>query len=236
MGSALTFPIEAMVFTTAVFMGIEKSLGTQLTKKDIRSFYGRVRVYGDDIIVPVDHVHSVISSLESLGLKVNTGKSFWNGKFRESCGGDYYDGVDVSIVRIRSEFPTSRRDAEQVVSTVSLRNQLWEHGWTKAVAYLDELLEGIIPFPHIQSLQTPVLGRLTSETVLAHKWDHNLHRPLVRGMVVVAESPESNLDGYGALLKFFLKKGEKPIFDEEHLQRSGRPRRVRIKHGVAPIG
>jgi hypothetical protein len=236
MGSALTFPIEALVFTTAVFMGIEKGLGHPLTKKDVRSFYGRVRVYGDDIIVPVDYVSPVIGSLEALGLKVNTGKSFWRGAFRESCGGDYYAGVDVSVVRMRRELPTSRKQADQVVSAVSLRNQLWQHGWTKTVALLDELLLGMIPFPFISSLDTPVLGRLTDTVVLADKWDHRLHIPLVKGMRVVAESPESNLDDYGALVKFFIKKGEQPIFDAEHLRRAGRPRSVRIKLGVGPVG
>lgn len=40
MGSALCFPIEAMVFTTVVMLGIEKSLNTQFTsKRDIRPFY-----------------------------------------------------------------------------------------------------------------------------------------------------------------------------------------------------
>jgi hypothetical protein len=237
MGSALTFPLEAMVFTTAVFMGIEKSTGTQLTREGVRALFGRVRVYGDDIIVPVDHVLSVISSLEALGLKVNTGKSFWRGAFRESCGGDYYAGVDVSVVRLRRELPTSRRQADRVVSLVSLRNQLWQHGWTQTVEELDRLVLGLgIPFPFIQSLDTPVLGRLTDSVVTADRWDPDLHRPLVRGMLVKSDLPESNLDGIGALMKFFLKRGESPIYDEEHLRRAGRPRSVRIKLGEGPVG
>jgi hypothetical protein len=85
MGSALCFPVEAMVFLTAVYLGIERVLSRRLTRKDVWSFQGSVRVYGDDIIVPTDYVRSVIEVLESLGFKVNSHKSYWNGKFRESC-------------------------------------------------------------------------------------------------------------------------------------------------------
>jgi hypothetical protein len=236
MGSALCFPIESMVFYTIALTAIIEKLNLPFTYNSVIQAKKYVWVYGDDIIVPVDYVSPVISSLEALGLKVNTGKSFWRGAFRESCGGDYYAGVDVSVVRMRRELPTSRKQADQVVSAVSLRNQLWQHGWTKTVALLDELLLGMIPFPFISSLDTPVLGRLTDTVVLADKWDHRLHIPLVKGMRVVAESPESNLDDYGALVKFFIKKGEQPIFDAEHLRRAGRPRSVRIKLGVGPVG
>jgi hypothetical protein len=229
--------LEALVFTTVVFLGIERSIGTQMTREGVRALFGRVRVYGDDIIVPVEHVSPVISSLEAFGLKVNTGKSFWRGAFRESCGGDYYRGVDVSVVRLRRELPTSRKQADRVVSVISLRNQLWQHGWVETVRQLDELIGRLgFPFPFIASLQTPVLGRLTSSAFTADKWDSHLHRPLVKGLVVAPDKPESNLDGLGALMKFFLKPGEDPFEDEDHLRFAGRPRRVRIKHGVGPVG
>jgi len=120
MGSALCFPVEAMVFATIIFCAIEKGLNRQLTKKDIKSFHRRVRVYGDDIVVPVAFAELVVSELEVFGLRVNRGKSFWTGKFRESCGREYYDGHDVSIVRVRSMFPSRPEDAHELISTASL--------------------------------------------------------------------------------------------------------------------
>lgn len=149
MGSAVCFPFEALVFCTVVFMGIEKSLNRHLTKADISRYFGSVRVYGDDIIVPKDHVYSVVELLEAFGFRVNRNKSFWNGKFRESCGKDYYDGVDVSVVRVRRFLPNDRTDVESVVSTVSLRNQLFHAGFVQAVEHLDRVLERIIPFPAV---------------------------------------------------------------------------------------
>jgi len=45
MGSALCFPFEAFVFTTLIFLGIQKSLRTPLSEKDIKTFSDSVRVY-----------------------------------------------------------------------------------------------------------------------------------------------------------------------------------------------
>jgi len=96
MGSALCFPVEAMVFLTIVIMGIRRERGYHISPRALsREMRGKVRVYGDDIIVPVEYVRSVVSLLEAFGLKVNSNKSFWTGKFRESCGKEFYDGRDV---------------------------------------------------------------------------------------------------------------------------------------------
>jgi hypothetical protein len=61
-----------------------------------------VYVYGDDIIVRSDFADTAIQVLESVGLRVNTNKSFVHSLFRESCGGEYYNGWDVTPVRLRT--------------------------------------------------------------------------------------------------------------------------------------
>jgi hypothetical protein len=230
MGSALCFPFEAMVFCTMVFLGIEKSLNRHLTRKDIKSFMGSVRVYGDDIIVPVDHVQAVVDSLEHFGAKVNVNKSFWNGKFRESCGKDYYAGTDVSIVRVREMFPSTKQHVRELVSTVSLRNQLALTGlYESTVQWLDKEISHLIKFPRVLP-GSPILGRHDlSGSYDSERWDSNLHRPLVKGYVIKSRSKQSELDGYGALLKVFLKRGIKPFQDPTHLQRAGRSETVNIK-------
>jgi hypothetical protein len=228
MGSALCFPIEAMVFTTLVFMGIEEELNRPLTLGTLAEFKGAVRVYGDDIIVPIDYVHSVIRTLEGFGLRVNRHKSFWNGKFRESCGKEYYDGADVSIVRVRAALPKSRTDVQEIVSTVSLRNQMYKAGMWQTAKHLDSVLEGVIPFPTVHE-NSPVLGRHTFLSYQTDRMCPTLHRPLVKGYAVVDNPPPSKLDGVGALMKIFLKRGDKPFDDEKHLKRQGRSRAVSIK-------
>jgi hypothetical protein len=229
MGSALCFPFEAIVFTTIIFCGIERVLGRPLTMEDVKSFYGRVRVYGDDIIVPVEYVQKVVTELEAFGLRVNTNKSFWTGSFRESCGMEYYAGKPVTVARVRTFLPDSRQDVGELESTVSLRNQLDKLGFETTVRYLDELIGKIIPFPAVLETSS-LLGRHV-EWLPSQEYKHDSHHshPLVKGAMVTSESPSSQVDDYGALMKWFLKRGDEPFFDKDHLQRAGRPSTARIK-------
>lgn len=233
MGSATTFPIEAIVFLTAVFVGIERSLSTPCSRRMLQQFVGKVRIYGDDIIVPVDHVHSVIDSLELFGAKVGLNKSFWIGRFRESCGKEYYEGHDVSIVKVRRVFPTSLRHAQEVISLVSLRNQLYKAGCWQATRWLDQTIRNLLKhFPNVADT-SPVLGRHSFLGYETQRMHNTLHAPQVKGYVVKAQAPIDKLDGPGALLKFFLKRGGQPSADRNHLERAGRPRAVDIKPGWA---
>jgi len=228
MGSAVCFPMEAMVFTTIVFLGIQDSLNRRLTRRDLMDHGGRVRVYGDDIIVPVEYYSSVVKRLASFGLVVNTAKSYGTGKFRESCGGDYYDGQDVTPVRVREVFPTSRQHVDEIVSAVSLRNQLEELGYIRTAAYVDQILEVYLGPLKSVPRNSSALGRWSSH-ILAERMHPDYQVPQIMAPVAVSNPRESKLDGYGALLKFFYKDSVNPILDPKHLQRAGRPSAVRIK-------
>jgi hypothetical protein len=229
MGSALCFPMEEFVFTTIAFMAVEKTLSHQLTTKDLKSFVGRVRVYGDDIIVPVDCVDSAIQLLEAFGLKVNRNKSFWTGKFRESCGGDYYNGVDVTPVRVRAMIPSSRKDAHGIASTVALRNLLFERGFTRAVDHLDGKLSKLLPIYRDVPRDSAALGRWTHGPIWPERSNPRTHGPQIKAPVLRELLPSDVLEDRGALMKYFLKRGDLPFTDRKHLEYSGRPVSVYIK-------
>jgi hypothetical protein len=205
MGSALCFPIEAMVFTTMIFVGIQRSLNVTMSRRDINSYRETVRVYGDDLIVPVDHVPSVVRTLELFGARVGTDKSFWTGKFRESCGKEYFNGHDVSIVRVRQALPYTTADATEVIGTVSLRNQLYYSGYWRTVAWLDKRLSGLLSYFPVVAPTSSVLGRVSFLGYHPERMHPSLHSPLVRGYVVQAKAPIDELGGTGALLKCLLK-------------------------------
>nr|QDH90363.1 MAG: RNA-dependent RNA polymerase [Leviviridae sp.] len=258
MGSALCFPIEAMVFTTLIFMGIQRSLNTSLYRRDVFNFVDSVRVFGDDLIVPRDHVLTVLQTLEHFGARVGLDKSFWTGKFRESCGEEFFNGHCVSITRVRQDFPTDRQDATGVISLVSLRNQLYMSGYWETCRWLDDTIRDLlIHFPVVLP-SSPVLGRISFLGYQTERVDPNLHSPLVRGYVVEAKPPRDHLEGAGALLKCLLKldtdtwlRGQVPwypsdssqsqLFEREHpweslpmvlsdhLERFGRPKSSNIK-------
>jgi len=249
MGSALCFPFEAMVFLTLIFLGIERELSAPLSPRVIKSFEEQVRVFGDDIIVPRDYVLSVVDELHTFGYVVNISKSFWTGRFRESCGREYYDGFDVSIVKVRDVLATRRQDAKGVISLVSLRNQLYWAGLWETVRKLDRYIQKVlIHFPVVLPT-SPLLGR---ESVLGfqfQKLDPYYHSPLTKGYRVVAKPPRDPLEGSGALLKCLLRDHKESFalaktkadacdivvdvasVNAEHLERSGRPEHVSIKLG-----
>jgi hypothetical protein len=230
MGSALCFPVEAMVFLTIVLIGIQRSLNTQLSVRDIKSLSDRVRVYGDDIIVPVEHVHHVIGALQDFGLVVNVDKSFWTGMFRESCGKDYYDGTDVSYIKCRQMVPTRREHVTEVISLVSLRNQLYYAGYWRTCGWLDSHLRKVIKHFPVVLPSSPVLGRHSFLGYETQKTGEHLHNPLVKGYRVSVVTPRDPLDGTGALLKYLIKPGNMP-HAVGHLERAGRPYAVNMKLG-----
>ncbi len=103
MGSSCCFPVEALVFWACAVAAVRMhSIGDFAPQKNLRrkAFKGAF-VYGDDIIIDSIFAPVVMEALESIGLKINRLKSFVDGPFRESCGGDFYRGVDVTPVRLK---------------------------------------------------------------------------------------------------------------------------------------
>lgn len=119
MGSAVCFPVEAICFWALTLAAIEsnerelvKVLFTRSSKAVCPDNY-RITVFGDDIIIPAVYWEPVNCALDTVGLVVNTTKSYVEGPFRESCGADYFFGNDVSYTRC-GNIPTSpdkRNDA-----------------------------------------------------------------------------------------------------------------------------
>jgi len=256
MGSALCFPVEAMVFLTVIFLGIERELGAPLSRRTLIKRFGKqVRVFGDDLIVPRDYVLSVVGELENFGFRVNTSKSFWTGRFRESCGRQYFDGQDVSIVKVRQVLPTRRQDASGVISAAEYRNLAYMAGLWKTAAWMDDYLRKLLlgVYPNVAP-SSPLLGRVSFLGYEFQRTDPNTFGPLTKGYYKRAKAPEDRISGSGALLKCLLQKEDSILpfaidvgrgkpemahlglrdIDEEHLERSGRPEYVNIKLGWRP--
>lgn len=82
MGNGYTFELESLIFSALlVACGLKPR--------------GDFHVYGDDMIIPTEAYGTVVQTLNFCGFSVNESKSFHTGKFRESCGGDFFDGVSV---------------------------------------------------------------------------------------------------------------------------------------------
>jgi hypothetical protein len=84
MGIGFTFPLQTLLFE-AVIRAIAELNGVK----------GIISVYGDDCIYPRKIHNYVLAVFNDLGFTPNMNKTFDLQYFRESCGGDYYHGIDV---------------------------------------------------------------------------------------------------------------------------------------------
>jgi hypothetical protein len=91
MGNGFCFPLETLLIAAACH-----AAGAGRPRLDYS-------VYGDDIVIRKRHVGAVVAALSVLGFSVNTKKSFTSGPFRESCGADYFRGIDVRPLTL--DFP-----------------------------------------------------------------------------------------------------------------------------------
>jgi hypothetical protein len=88
MGNGFTFPLETLIFWAI----------TRACCDDSET----VSVYGDDIICPTHRYSLVSRALHCAGFVVNHEKSYSEGRFRESCGADYFRGFDIRPVYHKS--------------------------------------------------------------------------------------------------------------------------------------
>lgn len=127
MGSAMCFPIEALCFyslTIACYSWFEHLVP-------------EVWVYGDDIVVNSEILAFMTKVFSELGLTINVDKSFSKGAFRESCGGDYFAGFDVTPIRCRRVDP---REPSGLAHIVALSNNLFEQGMYKTALVAETLV------------------------------------------------------------------------------------------------
>lgn len=123
MGSAVTFPVQTLIFTAISLLAVTRSLyikqfgdtevtyadalreylGQDLRKQyDVAKYLRKICVYGDDIIIPDIGTAELFYLLEHLGLRVNHDKSFFgNSAVREACGIFALAGRDITPVRFR---------------------------------------------------------------------------------------------------------------------------------------
>jgi hypothetical protein len=147
MGSAMCFPVEAMVFYTLIQVALHYYHNEVPTERSIKRFSREIAVYGDDLIIPTYSRAIVEACLQAVGLQVNQSKSFSEGFFRESCGGDFYKGYEVTPVYLR-HLPIARFDhsnVEVLASLVATTNQLYKGGLWKTCQVLRDIINAALP-------------------------------------------------------------------------------------------
>jgi hypothetical protein len=217
MGSALCFPMEAMVFYTVALIGMAKARNLPVTVRTITSLTRELHVFGDDLIIPRDTVDSVIETLESACFKVNRQKSFAGGYFRESCGVDAFKGYFVTPVYIRHLAPVTKRDVQEILSYVASANLFYKKGYWNTARCMRSLIERLIgALPHVRP-ESPVLGWTSFKgSYSIERWNNALQRFEVLGFYHKPRRSKDILEGYDRLLKFFLEANNRELTVHGH--------------------
>jgi hypothetical protein len=233
MGSALCFPVEAMYFYTIIVLALLEKRNLSVTPRNCYIVSRNVYVYGDDIIVPSADAEAVVDALHKYNCRVNKSKSFWTGKFRESCGLDAYDGWDVTPTYLRKIVPTNRQQDDCLISWTKTGNLFYKKGYWRTASLLFSQVERTLgPLPYV-SEESSCLGRNSYLGYRsAEKWDAKHHSLKVRGWCPTPVYRTDALEGFPALSKSLSmistrEKGE-PI-DERHLERTALHGAVALK-------
>lgn len=172
MGSSLCFPIETLIFA-AVCHHVTRGLRAS----------GDFSVYGDDIIVPTHCADSVIRALSNLGFRVNLKKSFVSADcdYRESCGGEFVDGFDVTPMRISRKY-NANDCCDRFTALISMANEAYKRNFYSLRHFFLRKMRsnGIEPL----FAPTSILACSYTNYHLVHRMNKALQREEVRASTI----------------------------------------------------
>jgi len=208
MGSALTFPVQSIVYALAAISVVIQQRGWAVDRTSIATAAKLVRVYGDDIIVPVDCVGYLRDLLTGIGLKVNDSKTFSKGFFRESCGVDAYAGVDVTPTYVLEVARETR--PESIVSLVASHNNFLREGWFEVAKYL----QSTVPIKICKKIPTVSMGSESfgwysyagaDYSGIRSRVNRQLHRVEYKVLSVLMRSKRLSIEGWQSLHQYFTE-------------------------------
>lgn len=179
---------------------------------------GTVSVYGDDIICPTDSAENVITFLNEAGFEVNPSKTHFQGSFRESCGGHYYAGHDVTPPYFRDDLTTE-------TSLISAANRLSRCASQRLEGLRDARFENLW---HSLTLDARFFGPEEVGDAVVHvpwdygsrrQWDRNLFCYRFRGLL--PRSTDIRRDTWGGVLASLW--GHR-VTEESYISKSSRVR------------
>jgi hypothetical protein len=190
MGNGFTFTLE-----TLVFAALCKALGSRV-----------YTVYGDDIIIETSRSKRLIRYLRFFGFIPNEEKSFTHGPFRESCGGDYYEGHDIRPFFIRKTRVTKAELCHIINNVVRVSSPLGKT-WRWCKGYLEQFKLPLVPYSESESSGIFVDPTTAYELRLIKTTDFKRHSswiPMYKGYA--SYTPTRDEMRLRSLLLWYLRK------------------------------
>lgn len=163
MGNAFTFPLMTLIYS-AIVRAAYAVYGISYRGCDAQSpTFG---VNGDDIVCDSRVYDAICEVLMCYGFSVNERKSFSDGYFRESCGGDYYLGHYVRGVYC------TRLETKQDIASLVNRLNVWSARWQVPIRRTLELLLGALGkgFPLVPRWEDDAAGIKVPFELLQSVW------------------------------------------------------------------
>jgi hypothetical protein len=212
MGSALCFPVMSVVHFTLAVAAIHLATGERY-----KAIAEQVYVYGDDLIVPTQWTYILYDTFPLFGLKFNPDKSCATGRFRESCGVDAYNGINVTPTRIRKR-KLMYRDPGCLPAFLAYYHAFFNKGyWNIAKVMQDEVDRAYGDTLPCVTKTSSALGWIVPREQLTlansgkrirQKWCDKLQSVMYKCRTI-ATRPFVSLYGHEALLKYFVNPDSK---------------------------
>jgi hypothetical protein len=195
MGSAICYPVECIVF-----LAVARAAARLMREPGEPIGCSAV---GDDLVVPAYAFAYTMDLLSRLAFQPNVGKCCGpNTRFREACGGEYWDGEDIGIVRPRFIPPLSRKGWGPMAT---LAARLSAVGFENAANVCAAQVRGPVALgadlPYFPSrLKWPVIGRV--------RWNSAWQRFEQQTVAEVAatEIDDVPYEGWEALFQWFTSR------------------------------
>lgn len=190
MGNAFTFPLQTMIFS-AIVLSVYDFLDIPFERPyHGLTVLGNTGVFGDDIIVRREAYDLVVRVLHACGFLVNLDKSYRDGRFRESCGGDYFDGHNV-----RGVYSKTLRSTHALYSLINRLNVWSANNDIPLPATIGFLMERVRFLP-VPPWESDIAGIKVPSLLANARRDRNgsyLYRRLrARTISVDVSSPENS--------------------------------------------
>lgn len=214
-GAATTFPLQTYVYAILAVSSVLFARNLPVTTRNLARVAREVLVFGDDSLVPSDCGRQYVDLLTYCGFTVNYAKTYGKGYFRESCGVEAYQGVDVTPAYLTNPYQESV--PESVASTVMCSNNFFMKGLWHSAAALESTL------PHWMRTHLNVVGPgsgafgLTSfcgdRSVAKRRYNSTLHREECLALSLSTEVTRTQPGGFGHLLQYFTETPSQDIPD-----------------------
>lgn len=210
MGSAICFPVEALVFW---------ALSRAAIREATKGGDGPVYVYGDDIIVRREHFEAVCEGLEKFGLKVNRSKSYHTGFFRESCGVDAWKGYNITPARVRHFPPSKSTSLESLTNWIAVSNMLRDRCYYRAAGFCQGVVDSVVKIPwNVYGTQLSFMDNQNSpdpslderNKSFKFRWNPVLCRQEIRCTALKQKLRVSSLSGWPRLHRNLLMNPREP--------------------------